>query len=418
VPGNPHGHLVGVLVGDPLVHLEEVPVPLAQLVLAQPPDGVLEVEVHPASVRADAAPVVALLLHRPGGDVARGEVPVARILALEEVVAVFLGDGFRRLPDVLPLPGDPASTVVAERFGHEGQLRLVLARLRDAGGVDLGVAGVGEEGALLVGLPDGRDAAPHGVGGEVEHVDVPARAQQDRVAHVAADLPRDQVAQRDPLGLAVDHHEVEHLGAGVHLHRARADLAREGGVGPEEELLAGLPAGVEGPGDLRAAERAGLQVAAVVARERDALRHALVDDVVAHLGQPPDVGLARPEVAALDGVVEEAEDAVAVVRVVLRRVDPALGRDAMGAPGAVLVAERLDVVPQLAEGRGGGGAGQAGADDEDPVLPLVRRVHQLHVGAVALPRRFDRAGRRFAVEDHAASLIPRRRRRRRGQARG
>jgi hypothetical protein len=37
------------------------------------------------------------------------------------------------------------------------------------------------------------------------------------------------------------------------------------------------------------------------------------------------VGLAGAEVAALDGVVEEPEDAVAVVAVVLRGVDAALG---------------------------------------------------------------------------------------------
>ena len=46
-----------------------------------------------------------------------------------------------------------------------------------------------------------------------------------------------------------------------------------------QQLLAGLAAGVEGAGDLYAAEGAVVEQAAVLAGERDALRDALVDDV-------------------------------------------------------------------------------------------------------------------------------------------
>lgn len=81
------------------------------------------------------------------------------------------------------------------------------------------------------------------------------------------------------------------------------------------------------------------QEAAVFAGEGDALGDALVDDVHADLGEAVDVRLAGAEVAALDRVVEEVEDAVAVILVVLRRVDAALGRDGVGAAGAVLEAE-------------------------------------------------------------------------------
>ena len=271
--------------------------------------------------------------------------------------------------------------------------------------MDLGVARVREEGAFPVRLPERRDAATHGVRREVEDVHVSARGQHDRVARVHANLAGDQVADRDPLGLAVDHHEVEHLGAGEQLHRPRLDLAGEGGVGPQQELLPGLPAGVKGPGDLGAAEGAGVEVSGVVAGERHALRDALVDDVVAHLGEPPDVRLAGSEVSALDRVVEEAPDAVAVVRVILRGVDPALGGDAVRAARAVLVAERLDVVPEFAQGGGGGGAGQAGPHHEDLVLALVRGVHQLHVEAMLVPRLFDGAGRCLSVEDHGVSSL-------------
>src|ERR1044072_1940506 len=88
-----------------------------------------------------------------------------------------------------------------------------------------------------------------------------------------------------------------------------------------------------------------------LAREGHPLRHALVDDVARHLGEAVDVGLAGAEVAPLYGVVEEAPDAVAVVLVVLRRVDAALRGDRMGAAGAVLEAEALHLLAALAEGR-------------------------------------------------------------------
>ena len=116
------------------------------------------------------------------------------------------------------------------------------------------------------------------------------------------------------------------------------DLALERLVGAEQQLLAGLAAGVEGARHLGAAEGAVVEQAAVLAGEGHALGDALVDDVDADLGQPVDVGLARAEVAALDRVVEEAVDAVAVVLVVLGRVDAALGGDrvrpARASPGS------------------------------------------------------------------------------------
>jgi hypothetical protein len=48
---------------------------------------------------------------------------------------------------------------------------------------------------------------------------------------VRLDLPGDEVARHDPAGAAVDDHEVEHLGAGVHLHAALGDLLLQRLVG-------------------------------------------------------------------------------------------------------------------------------------------------------------------------------------------
>ena len=73
--------------------------------------------------------------------------------------------------------------------------------------------------------------------------------------------------------------QVEHLGARVHLDLAGVDLPHQRLVGAEQELLAGLAAGVEGARHLGAAEGAVVEQAAVLAGEGHALRHALVDDV-------------------------------------------------------------------------------------------------------------------------------------------
>ena len=185
------------------------------------------------------------------------------------------------------------------------------------------------------------------------------------MGRVALDLAGAQVAGDDAAGHAVLDHEVEHLGLGEQLDRAVGDLLHQRLVGAEQELLAGLAPGVEGAGDLGAAEGAVVEQAAVLAGEGHALGDALVDDVDRDLGEAVDVGLAGAVVAALHRVVEEPVDAVAVVLVVLGRVDAALGGDGVRPPGRVVVADDLDVVALLAEGGGSRGAGEAGAHDDD-----------------------------------------------------
>jgi hypothetical protein len=130
------------------------------------------------------------------------------------------------------------------------------------------------------------------------------------------------------------------------------------------------------------------------------LGDALVDDVDADLGQPVDVGLARAVIAALDRVVEQAVDAVAVVLVVFRSVDAALRRDRVGPAGAVLKAKAVDLVAELSQRGRGRGAGETGADHDHAELALVGGVDQLQVEAVLVPLLGDRAGRDLGVEFH------------------
>ena len=77
-------------------------------------------------------------------DVARHEVAEARILALEVVVALVLGNLLRR-PLVALLLRHPDAAVVAQALAHQRELRLVVAADRNAGRVDLREARVGEE---------------------------------------------------------------------------------------------------------------------------------------------------------------------------------------------------------------------------------------------------------------------------------
>ena len=371
---------------------------------AEPLDRVGEVEVDPEAAGADPAALVADVLRGPGRDVAGHQVAERRVDPLQVVVAL----GLRDLPWValvLPALRHPDPAVVAQRLAHQGELGLVVPADRDARRVDLGEARVGEVGALAVRPPGGGDVAAHRVGGQEEHVPVAAGGQHHRVGEVGLDLAGHQVPDHHPAGLAVDHDQLEHLVPAVHGHGAGGDLALQGLVRADQQLLAGLAAGVEGPGDLDAAERAVVQQPAVLPGERHALGDALVDDLHADLGQPVDVGLPGPEVAALDGVVEQPVDRVAVVAVVLGRVDAALGRDRVGTARGVLVAEARDLVAGLTEGGRRRRAGQPGADDDHAELAPVRRVDQPGGEPTLLPALLDRAGRRLGVGDVRPGLV-------------
>ena len=224
--------------------------------------------------------------------------------------------------------------------------------------MDLREAGIGEQRALLISAPDGRGVATLGVGREVIDVAVTARSKHHGVGCVRLNLAGDQVARDNASGAAIHHHQVEHFSARIHLHLPAGDLPLEGLIGAQQQLLAGLAAGVESAGDLRTAEGAVIQHAAVLPGEGYALRHALVDDIHADLSQPVNVGLARAKIAALDGVVEQPVDAVAVPVIVFGRVNASLRGDAVGAPRGILEAKALDVVAQLPQRRGRRSAGQ------------------------------------------------------------
>src|SRR5262249_35011922 len=93
----------------------------------------------------------------------------------------------------------------------------------------------------------------------------------------------------------------------------------------------------------------------------------------------------RAKIAAFYRVVEQPVNAVAIVLIVLRGVDSTLRRNAVGPARTVLKAEALDVVTELRKRCGSGRAGQTRSDNNNVVLSLVGRVHQLQFEAVTVP---------------------------------
>ncbi len=117
------------------------------------------------------------------------------------------------------------------------------------------------------------------------------------------------------------------------------------------------------------------------------------------------VRFAGAEVAALDGVVEEAVHRVAVVAVVLGGVDAALRGDGVGPARGVGEAELHDVVALLGEGRAGRSARQAGADDDHDVLAAVGGVDEPGLEAAPVPAVRDGAFGGLGVGDGLAGGV-------------
>ena len=165
-------------------------------------------------------------------------------------------------------------------------------------------------------------------------------------------------------------------------------------------MLPGLSPCVESTGNLGAAKGAVGKLATVFTGKGNSLRDALVDDVAADLGETVDIGLAGPEVAPLDRVVEETPDAVAVVLVVLGGIDASLRRDAVGAACAILKAEAIDLIAELGKRGRRRGTGKPRSDNDDFEFPLVGRIDQLCVVFEIGPLLLDGTGWNFGIKDH------------------
>ena len=171
-------------------------------------------------------------------------------------------------------------------------------------------------------------------------------------------------------------------------------------------MLSGLSSTVERPRDLDASERSIRQLPAVLSGKGDAERHALIDDLRAHLGQSVHIGLARAKVSAFDRVIEQSPHTVSVVLVILGRIDSALCRNAVGAARTILKTKALHLIAELSQGRSRAGSRKAGADDDDRDFPFIIRTHQFFAEPSPVPFGFQGAGRNFRIEVHHPRTIP------------
>src|SRR3989304_7554715 len=113
-------------------------------------------EVDAVGQGSDTTAFVDDLLGRPGRHIAGHQVAERRVATLEEVVTLVDRD-FGRSSTVAYLFGHPNPSVVAQRLGHQCELRLEFVTLRDAGGVDLRETRVGGQRPLSI-RPPGRGA--------------------------------------------------------------------------------------------------------------------------------------------------------------------------------------------------------------------------------------------------------------------
>src|SRR6267378_871573 len=228
--------------------------------------------------------------------------------------------------------------------------------------MNLGEAGITKERATFISAIGSGDVATACVGRKKKNITVTAGRENYGIAGEGIDFACAQIAGDNSLGMTIDQNKVEHLGLRKHFHRAKGDLPAEGLIGPEQQLLAGLAAGVKRPRNLRSAERTIGEQPAILARERHALLGALIDDEIANFGQPVNVRFARTEIAAFDRVVKQSENAVAVVLVILGSIDSALRRDGMGTARRILITKTFHAITKFTESGRGRSAGQSRTD--------------------------------------------------------
>src|SRR6266705_3202459 len=107
--------------------------------------------------------------------------------------------------------------------------------MRNAGGMDLGETGIGEERAFFISAIRRGDVAAAGVRGEIKNISVTAGGENDRVTGEVVDLTSAQISGDNSLGVSINNHHVEHFGLRKHLHGAGGDLPAKRLIAPKQK---------------------------------------------------------------------------------------------------------------------------------------------------------------------------------------
>src|SRR5207237_10275394 len=117
----------------------------------------------------------------------------------------------------------------------------------------------------------------------------------------------------------------------------------------------------------------------------------------AHLCLPVNGRLARTEIAALDRVLKQPENAIAVVLIIFRCVDSALGSNGMGATRRILITKTLHPITKFAEGGRSRSPGQSRADHNDLKFATSIWANQTRMVVVVSHLLLVRTGRIFTI---------------------
>src|SRR5215217_4556459 len=192
----------------------------------------------------------------------------------------------------------------------------------------------------------------------------------------------------------------------MHADLAPLDLPAERRIRTEQQLLPGLSAAVKGARHLHAPERPVRQLTAIFPGEGHAERDALIDNLGANLREPIHVRFAGAEVPPFDGVIKQARNTIAVVLIVLGRIDSPLCGNAMRPTRTVLDAKAIHLVAELCQGRGGARSGKPASHHKDAEPALIVGADQLFAEPVTIPLGFQGSGRNFRIEGDHQRTIP------------
>ena len=91
-----HGNFIGIVIGDLFVHLEKVPVLGLDHILAQPLDGILEIEEYSQSRGVHPESCIAPFFGSPGRHIPGHQVTESGVAPFQVIIPVFLGISLTR----------------------------------------------------------------------------------------------------------------------------------------------------------------------------------------------------------------------------------------------------------------------------------------------------------------------------------
>ena len=118
---------------------------------------------------------------------------------------------------------------------------------------------------------------------------------------------------------------------------------------------------------------------------------ALIDDQIGDFGETINVRFARAKISALDRVMEQSVDAIAIVLIILCGIDPALRCNRVRAPWRILKAKAFYPVAEFAQGRRRRSAGETASHNDDLELSPIIWANQSRVIPMAAPFLIERS---------------------------